>query len=232
MRIAASFAVLALVVVGCASHEGEKQREPEAETGGVPQVSTRTVRAAIASVSLIRDCPDPPPASDAAKSSATAPSPGPAAVPADMPPSEPADAGARMKVGDADRGWSPPCQQSTMQLTLSHDAKETTRFSIKAARLTAAGTGAELAKVPVRGPTRWDDAGRYVEWDESLPASTELKVSYRLGEPDWNLVTKAMGNDDTYGARYVLEVDVFVGGRKMTLRSPEFQREHEHVVVT
>lgn len=228
MRIVLLSSILGVLALGCASHEGatgEKQREPEAKVDPQPQIS---LRAAIASVSLIRDCPDPTPSKSATPAA-------PAAAP--MPPqdsaSESVAAGARARpAGDSVDGWSPPCQQSTMQLTLSHDAKEAQRFTLKAARLTAAGTGAQLATIAARGPTRWDEGGRYVDWDESLPAAAELKVSYRLGEPDWSLVSKALGSDDTYGARYVLEVDVELGGRTMTLRSPEFQREYEHVVVT
>ena len=45
-------------------------------------------------------------------------------------------------------------------------------------------------------------------------------------------MTQALGNTDVYGARYVLEVDVAFAGRRITIRSPEFQREYPHVVVT
>lgn len=237
MRIALLSSILGVLAFGCASHDGatgEKQREPDAKVDPLPQIS---LKAAIASVSLIRDCPDPPPASAKEASASAKQAPAAEAVPPSPGAMAPADQsvarGARSQpMGDSPNGWSPPCQQSTMQLTLSHDAKQAQRFEIKAARLTAAGTGAQLATIPVRGPTRWDEAGRYVDWDESLPAASELKVSYRLGEPDWSLVSKALGSDDTYGSRYVLEVDVELAGRTLTIRSPEFQREYEHVVVT
>ena len=195
----------------CTSHEGA---QPDAPDRG-PQLQ---FRGAIASVALIQECPDKAPSSPAA--------PGPASREM-MPRGE--HPGAAL---DSGPGWSPPCTQSTMQLTLSHDGSEIQGFAIKAARLTAAGTGAHLASVALRGPTRWDDAGRYVAWDEKLPPSRELKASYKLGEPDWSLVSKALGKDDTFEGRYVLELDVGFAGRMITLRSAEFQREYPHVVVT
>ncbi|HWB78190.1 MAG TPA: hypothetical protein VG755_24665 [Nannocystaceae bacterium] len=213
--------LLSLMLFGaaCASHDG---REPDTET---PVTQRVELRASIASVQLAQNCPDPaaaPASADQAK---------PAAA---MPPSESAvpsqGAAARMK---GDSNWSPPCTQSTVQLTIAHDGNETLPFEVKAMRLTQAGQGGVLASVPYRGPQRWVDSGsRYETWDEKLAAKAELKVSYKLGEPDWSLVSKAIGSDDTYGKRYVLEVDVSFAGRTITLRSPEFEREYPHVVVT
>lgn len=211
------FCIAALLLVACTSHEGEQPEsrpEPTPPIVSAPQIA---LRGAIASVALVQDCPDPPPPSAAA-----------------APVHQSISAGARAKPGPGGPGdtWQQPCTQSSMQLTLSHDAREAQRVVIKAARLTAAATGALLAPIPTRGPTRWDDAGTYSPWDETLPAKTELKASYKLGEPDWSAVTKALGNDDTYAPRYVLEVDIELAGRITTLRSPEFQREFPHVVVT
>lgn len=215
--IAGSF--IATLLVACASHDGA------ASDSGSEPAPQFAFRGTIASVGMVQDCPDPAPT----------PTPAPvqaersAAAQIEQVPAAKFAPGAALPGGG---GWSPPCTQSTMQLVLSHDAREAQPFAVKAARLTAAGTGAHLGVVPVRGPSRWDDAGRYVPWDESLPAAAEFKASYKLGEPDWSLVTKALGNDDAYGARYVLEVDVSIAGRTITIRSPEFQREHPHVVVT
>ncbi len=222
MRIAACLSVVAVLLAACASHEGAGSG-PTAEPA--PQIA---FRGTIASVAIVQNCPDPAPAADvppAAASEAAKPAPGPS--------SSMVNPGSAVR-GDAvdGGGWSPPCTQSSMQLMLSHDGREAQPFAIEAARLTAAGTGAQLGSIPVRGPSRWDDGGRYVSWDERLPASAEVKASYKLGEPDWNLVTQALGNTDVYGARYVLEVDVAFAGRRITIRSPEFQREYPHVVVT
>jgi hypothetical protein len=222
MHTLARLSIAAALLSACASHEGASS-DTSAEPS--PQI---VLRATIASVAIVQDCPDAAPA-------APAPAPGPSAMEQPDPgPAANVSAGASLRRGDSvdGGGWSPPCTQSSIQLTLAHDGREPQRFAIKAARLTAAITGAQLGSIPVRGPSRWDDAGRYVAWDESLPAAAELKASYKLGEPNWSAVTKALGNDDVYGARYVLELDVEFSGRKITIRSPEFQREYPHVVVT
>lgn len=204
--------LLSLLLFGaCASHDG---REPDTET---PVTQRVELRASIASVQLAQNCPDPAAALEETPAAA-------------MPIQQ--GAAARMK-GDSQGNWSPPCTQSTVHLTIAHDGKETLPFEVKAMRLTQAGQGGVLASVPYRGPQRWvEGSSRYETWDEKLAASTELKVSYKLGEPDWSLVSKAIGSDDTYGKRYVLEVDVSFAGRTITLRSPEFEREYPHVVVT
>lgn len=209
MRLAHLLTIL-LATAACTSHEGH---EPGTETP-VPNVA---LRATIASVQLSEDCPDDDEPAQPRKESAAK-------------SMERVAPGAAMD--DSGRGWSPPCSQSTMQLTISHDGKQAFPFEVKAVRLTAAGTGALLGSVPHRKPTRWTDDGRYEAWDQSVAASTELKVSYKLGHPDWNLVAQAMGNDDTYGQRFVLEVDIAFAGRTITVRSPEFEREYPHRVVT
>lgn len=221
MRTVARLSVVAVLLAACASHEGAGS-DPTTEPA--PQIA---FRGSIASVAIVQNCPDPAPTADVPPAAASE-----AAMPAPGPTANMVSPGSAMRGDAVDGGWSPPCTQSSMQLVLSHDGREAQPFAIQAVRLTAAGTGAQLGSIPVRAPSRWDDAGRYVAWDERLPASAEVKASYKLGEPDWNLVTQALGNTDVYGARYVLEVDVAFAGRKITLRSPEFQREYPHVVVT
>lgn len=208
MRLAHLLTIL-LAASACTSHEGQ---EPGTET----PVPTVALKATIASVQLAEDCPDKEEAPAAGKVSAATSierARGPVA-------------------GDSPDGWSPPCSQSTMQLTLSHDGKQALPIEVKAVRLTAAGTGALLGTTPFRKPSRWTDDGRYEAWDQSLAAGAELKVSYKLGQPDWSLVAKALDNDDTYGQRYVVEVDIAFAGRSITVRSPEFEREYPHRVVT
>jgi hypothetical protein len=211
MRLAHVLTIL-LASAACTSHEGH---EPGTET----PASNVALRATIASVMLSEDCPDKDEAPAQGRKESAAKS------------MERVAPGAAM--GDSpDGSWSPPCSQSSMQITISHDGKSAMPFEVKAVRLTAAGTGALLGTVPYRKPSRWTDDGRYEAWDQSLAAGTELKVSYKLGLPDWNLVAKAMDNDDTYGQRFVLEVDIAFAGRTITVRSPEFEREYPHRVVT
>jgi hypothetical protein len=238
MRTAALALVIALV--GCTSHEPRVESKPETKTTTTPtpdptpetpEAPKIALRGAIASVSLIQNCaddephhPPPPPAAD---------------VQAKQPPADEdiSASAARLAPGASafpghDGRFHRPCTQSFMQLTLSHDARDAQKIQIAAVRLTAAGTGVKLGPVPHRAPTHWDASGRYVAWDESIPAGQELKASYKLGEPDWSAIAKAVGNEDTFSPRYVLEVDVVIGGRTITLRSNDFQREHAHVIVT
>jgi hypothetical protein len=211
MRLLHAIVSCVLASTACASHDGH---EPEIQT---PTVQRVELRAAIASVQLAQDCPDGDQAAAA------------------MPPSESSAKqapGAALRGDSPDGGWSPPCRQSTVQLTVSHDGKETLPFELKAMRLTQAGQGGVLATVPFRKPSQWTKAERYEAWDSRLAPGGELKISYDLGEPDWSLVAKTLGTDDTYGKRYVLEVDISFGGRSITVRSPEFEREYPEVIVT
>jgi hypothetical protein len=227
MRIALCAALVALAA--CTSHEGRTETKTVVadplvtpKTPSTPQIA---VRGAIASVSMIQNCSDDEPYSPPPPPAAIEQSPA-AAMPQGI------SAGASAKPGGGGPGFRQPCTQSSMQINLAHDAREAQTIEVRAVRLTAAGTGAQLGSVPFRAPTRWDEAGRYVAWDQSVPAAQEIKASYKLGEPDWSAIGKAVGNDDTYAPRYVLEVDVALGDRIITLRSNEFQREHPHVIVT
>lgn len=208
MRFAHLLTIL-LAASACTSHEGQ---EPGTET----PVSTVALKATIASVQLAEDCPDKEEAPAQGKVSAAASMEhvrGPV-------------------TGDSPDGWSPPCSQSTMQITFAHDGKQALPIEVKAVRLTAAGTGALLGTTPFRKPSRWTDDGHYQAWDQSLAPAVEQKVSYKLGQPDWSLVAQALDNDDTYGQRFVLEVDIVFAGRSITVRSPEFEREYPDRVVT
>jgi hypothetical protein len=230
-RILASFALFALLSNGCASHDSATGSNPEAPI-------KHQLRATIASVQLIQDCPDPTnePASPPVEASAARDSVRPPAQPAAaMPPSsESVVAGSAERVaGDSidGRGFQQPCTQSTMQLSLAHDAADAQRIEVVAVRLMR-GTDA-LGKIPARKPSKWNDSGMYDAWDERVPVGSEIKVSYRLGEPDWSKVQEQLGAEtDVYSQRYVLEVDLKMGDITLTVRSPEFSREYPHVVVT
>lgn len=210
-RILSSFTLLAVLSNGCASHDSALGNKPEAEV-------KHQLRATIASVQMIQDCPDPD--GEAAKPSAAA-----------MPPaSESVAQGARM-AGDSNGSFRQPCTQSTMQLSLAHDAPEAQRVEVVAVRLMR-GTDM-LSPIAARKPSKWSESGIYDAWDERVPVGSEIKVSYRLGEPDWSKVQDKLGADvDTYAQRFVVEVDLKMGGQTLTVRSPEFAREYPHVVVT
>ena len=213
-RILAPLALLALLSNGCASHDNATGNKPEAE------IKTQ-LRATVASVQMIQDCPDPQnepstPA-DTQKPAASESMPAP---------------GSAMRRADSDGGsFQQPCTQSTMQLSLAHDAPDAQRIEVVGVRLLR-GTDV-LGTIAARKPSKWNDTGMYDAWDERVPVGSEIKVSYRLGEPDWSKVQQKLGDGvDVYGQRYVLEVDLKMGGTTLTVRSPEFAREYPHVVVT
>jgi hypothetical protein len=222
-RILASFALLALLSSGCASHDSATGTKPEAE------IKTQ-LRATIASVQLIQNCPDPQnePSSPAVEAS------GPKEESAMQQPaseSQPAPGARAARLADSDGSFQQPCTQSTMQLSIGHDAPDAQRVQVVGVRLLR-GTEV-LGTIDARKPSKWNDSGLYDAWDERVPVGSEIKVSYRLGEPDWSKVQEKLGAGvDVYSQRYILEVDLKMGDTKLTVRSPEFAREYPHVVVT
>jgi hypothetical protein len=209
-----------LLAVACTSHEPaarqtppvadakpETKSEPKPEPQPEPPRKVLQLVGTISSVSLVEDCPDTAPTS----------------LPSSPAPSAVAPTLQDQAHGDtANRLWQPTCQQSTVQLTLTHDGDIAQRIAIQAARLVDAGSGAPLEVITVRGPTRWDaGSSTYVAWDELLPAGTGIKASYKLAAPGGHRL-----------AWTVLELDVRFDGRTITLRSPEFQQESPDVIVT
>lgn len=203
------------LALACTSHEPPTTgTTPTAPTAAVVQL-----RGAISSVNLVDDCPDPP---DATPSAAVPAQP----ITADRSAAKIAPGAARTP-GEGRDSFGPSCTQSTVQLSFAHDGRTALPIAIAEVRLVTGGKA--VSKVPVRGPQRWQEAGGYAAWDQSVPAATEVKASYRLGAPDWS--APELGGDG-YGKDLVLEVDVVFDGRTITLRSATFQRERPHVVVT
>ncbi|HET6585637.1 MAG TPA: hypothetical protein VFG69_19390 [Nannocystaceae bacterium] len=126
------------------------------------------------------------------------------------------------------------CTQSTMQLSLAHDGSDPQRVEIAAIRLLTADGKDTLATLSSREPSKWSDAGGYGAWDERVPVGAEIKVSYEITPPNWAQVQQKLGRGrgDTFDERYIVEVDVKMGGKITTVRSAELGREHEEVMVT
>jgi hypothetical protein len=201
-----SLAIISVLALACASHDGPAGSGPEEAAAPAAQL-----RATIASVQLLEDCPDPEPAP--AKRAAAKPS----------------------------EEWVPhakearrSCAQSTMQLALAHDGRDAQRIEIVAVRLVLAGGDEVLSTVASRGPSKWNDAGAYEAWDERVPVGAEIKVSYKISPPNWAEVQqKLVGKrGDTFDQRYIVEVDLKMGGTTTTVRSAELARERPHVMVT
>lgn len=177
------------------------------------------MKAAIASVQWIEDCPEPKPAAEApgALSPGGAPAAG-VAIPSAQQESLPnvkMGASSRMR---GDGVWQQPCSQSTVQLAVSADFSG--QFRIDAVRVIDANTKQRVGTTALRQPTRWD-TGTYEAWDMRVTAGTEVKVSYKLGEPEGSIMGPIL-----------LELDVAIDGVRRTIRSNEFSREPPHMVVT
>lgn len=229
---------LALLLSACTTHEdGGKPAGPvKPEVTPVkpePVKPVPAVTVAVASVQLIQDCPDPaepapaaapsavaPPVADVAAKQGSMPSPGPSARMGKMAPG-------------SGPGWSPPCTQSTLQLALQNPGKADGTLRVEAVRLVDAASKKLLGPIVARKPSLWSDVGAYQPWDERVKAGAQIKVGYRLAEPDWSQVTTTLGPAvNLYAQPFVLEVDVSIDGTRQTLRSPEFVREQVHMIAT
>ncbi len=254
-----SIALLAtLLVVGCDDKsKGDGKPEPQAGNGKTPETTKHTpqvdpkpqpevdptpppepeplpnpIRIAIASVTMVEDCPDPP----------APPPPPPPAEPAAAeraPADEEMAAAKPVELGDvapgaAAHGGDMPdfCEQSMMQLTVSGHEGDPAPVKIVAVRLLRPSDKTVVAELKARGPMVWDDKGAYAPWDESLEGGTEVKASYKLSVPSWSDVETKLGHVPSEGHMFVLEVDVSVGGVQQTVTSPEFARREPEVVVT
>lgn len=195
---------------------------PNPDPAPLPEPQTASITAAIASVQLIEDCPDPAPAPAAggvAKPTVDAASEMPRASQMKRGPS-----------GDSNGTWQRPCSQSMVQLALRSDVAGT--FRIDAVRVIDPKTQKVAGTGKLRAPTRWDD-GTYAPWDGRVVVKTDLKISYKFAEPDLSRAAEQVGPDfNTYGGPFILELDVAVDGHRQTIRSSEFYREPPHMVVT
>lgn len=220
---------LALLLSACATHDdagksgGATPVQPEVKSEVKPTPPVPAVTVAVASVQLIQDCPDPE--AEAAAAAVPAPAKG-AAAQAEMRPG----ASAKMAPGST---WKPPCTQSTLQLALRNPGKVDATLRVEAVRLVDVGTKRVLGPIVARKPSVWSAEGSYQAWDERVPVGADLKIGYRLAEPDWAKVGETLGSGvNLYAQPFVLEVDVAIDGTRQTVRSPEFVREQVHMIAT
>ena len=197
--------------------EPEPQPEPEPE----PEPVLATV--AVSSIYLMNDCPhlDPKPAEDESPAEPTMND-----APAGSAPSPGAMARSAPK-GDSAKGLSRQrraCSQSTMQLTFTGQGETASKAKIVSVHLYASGD-LDLGTLASRVPMVWRD-DRYVIWDETIPAKTDLKASYRLATN--GKLRAGPGGGGTYYVEVVVDID----GKTQKVRSPEFTRELEHNIVT
>lgn len=218
MHVRLLAALVALPLSGCASHEG-----PNSTIYTQPDAPHAEVAVAVASVQLVQDCPDPP-----APVAADAPAPATMQKPT-------ADASQAKRSAEASGGgWSPPCTQSTLQLSLRNTGAVAGKLQLQRVRLLDAASQREVGTLSARRPGLWSaDGGAYRPWDERVADGATLQVTYALGDPAWAEVQRQLKPDaNIYANPFVLEIEVSVDGRNQTVRSPEFVRQEVFVVVT
>lgn len=189
--------------------------DPRATPPGEPTPQAG-LEVAIASVQMQEDCPDP-----VAKM----------AAPAEPSQSRELAAGARARPSGDGQGWDMGCTQSMVQLSITSEVAG--KFVVTGVRVIDPASNKVAGPAAVRGPTLWNESGGYAAWDERTTPGRALKVSYKLGEPDFSRAAELVGPTfNTYMGPFVLEMDVVVDGVRRTVRSPVFSREPPHVMVT
>ncbi len=174
------------------------------------------LKIAVASVQLLQDCSDPP-----------------------EPVAAKDDPSAAEQAGSVDPafkgpGFTQPCTQSTVQLSLTNNGTVPGKLQILTIRLLDAATQRELGTLVGRKPSVWTDEGTYQPWDETVrEGAAAMTVAYRLADPDWSQVQASLGPDiNLFARRFMLELEFKVDGVTQTVRSPEFMRQEPFLVVT
>lgn len=82
------------------------------------------------------------------------------------------------------------CQQSNVQLAITTGAGDVAPLTWEVLRITLHDfeTGEALQELTWRDPRVWDASTGYGEWDELLPAPSDLATSYDLSAPDWTTI--------------------------------------------
>lgn len=105
------------------------------------------------------------------------------------------------------------CQQSNVQLTITTTATgEIAPLTWEVTRVTLhdQATGELLQELTWRDPRVWSEDDGYLEWDELLPAPSDLSTTYDLGAPDWTSVSERVGGSfwsQPFQIRMTVEVD-------------------------
>ena len=190
---------------------------PVDPTGSVtpPPEVPADFRVAVASVQLHSDCPDPA-----------------AAAGDEAPRSRERAAGAMARSARPGDSFHQPCTQSTVQLAVNSEFAGP--FRVEAVRVLDPASKRVAGTTTLRQPTQWKaDAGSYTPWDARVPAATDLNISYKLGDLDFSQADKQGGPIiNTFMGPFILELDVSIAGVRKTIRSAEFSREPEHMIVT
>lgn len=186
LALSAAFATLA----ACSSSSTKPQSGPPA---GGPTAKLPTLQVAIASITLADDCGQGK-ATEEAKTAAGS----------RVNPDREADHGDRIE--DQDRA----CQQTTLQLQLtSTNPSQASHVTLRSVELLD-DTGKVLGQLTARVPTRWQDAGNYVAWDQTVAAKETVKASWPLSAPAWE--TYGLSRAAAAGRSFQVRVTVTTDG--------------------
>jgi hypothetical protein len=189
---------------------------PPADDGPTRPDATPRVAAAVASVGLEQDCPDPPRAQGVSPTQLGAIEP--------AKPTRGDSLDASEQEGERRSASRRACNQAAVQMSLEHTGGDTARIHIASIGLRDLQADAIVATVASRGPTVWGPDATYVEWDERIAAGAKLQVGYRLTPPNWGDVEAKLGGASSQARDFALEVTLEVDGKPMTVRSPAFRR--------
>ena len=130
----------------------------------------------------------------------------------------------------ADRAAGPaPCTQSRIQISFEADAVGQAGVSLAAVRLLSVD-GKLLSNIPSRAPSLWSDNG-YTPWDQIVPQGAAIQASYKIAPPDWSVVEATLGTG-SFGTSFIIEAEISVAGKTLTVRSNPFTRQQPEAVPT
>ena len=205
------FTILFALTLGC-------RPSPEPKTDPPP---SSDVAVELAGVTLGDECgtgakPPRPPTKLAQANEATAPAarePAAAKIAASEAVAVPS-AGACATPGcGGPSHYTPPCEQTSMQLSLRSSGQATT-IKIKQVELLDA-SGKVVDVLTARAPSRWDDHGKYIAWNETIAANQDFATSYTLTSPNWDKIAKGRWNAHTMA--FKLRVTVTIGSSDRTV---------------
>jgi hypothetical protein len=130
----------------------------------------------------------------------------------------------------ADRAAGPaPCTQSWLQISFEANAVSQAQVSLAAVRLLTAD-GKLLSSIPSRAPSLWSDNG-YIPWDQVVPQGTAIQASYKIAPPDRSVDEAALGTS-SFGTSFIVEAEISVAGKTLTVRSNPFSRQRPEAIPT
>lgn len=177
----------ALAACGSSKNKAQSGPPPGGATANLP-----TLQVAIASITLADDCG----ASGITEEAKTA-------TGSRVKPEREAADSDRMEAQDV------ACQQTMLQLQLtSTNPNQASHVTLRSVELLD-DTGKVLGQLTARVPTRWQDAGNYVAWDQNVAAKETVKASWPLSAPAWETygLSRAAAAGRSFQVRVTLTTD-------------------------